>query len=249
MHALQAANLDISSDERTVFSPVGITKYWSGAIRVATPDGIAFAGFLRETFLGLIARFLGKDFFPFGEFIPWLPEAAGQPVAMLRLFNASDIATTYSWGKYRSNQTLAQAKILLKQTISKINKDPRDANAKPKPITDDDIKDFREWDYFPHFDQPQLDRGYYSKFDALQGSRNTYYASGLNGFETVEFAIRAGKDIVDTYFTSSNSTGTSSTASTSVPAASSGTKRLEIVVSSFLVVFACAMGLGLAVLF
>jgi hypothetical protein len=81
MHALEAANLDISADERTVFSPVGITKYWSGAVRVATPDGIALTGFLRETFIGLISQVLGKNFIPPLDFIPWLPEAAGEPVA------------------------------------------------------------------------------------------------------------------------------------------------------------------------
>jgi hypothetical protein len=225
MHALQAANLNLTHDEVTVFSPVGITKYWSGAVRVATPDGFTFAGFLRETFVGLLAQLLGGVNIPFIEFIPWLPEPAGQPVAFLRLENASDIATTYSWGKYRSNQTLASAKALLKQTLSKINKDPRNVTALPVPITDDDIKDFREWDYFPHYDQRQLDQGYYSKFNNLQGNNNTYYASGLNGFETVEFAIRAGIDIVDTYFNPTNtsaSASASASAETAAATASSG---------------------------
>lgn len=246
MHALQAANLDISANEKTVFSPVAITKYWSGAVRVAIPYGFAFAGFLRETFLGLIGRLLGEDIFPFGEFVPFLPEAAGQPVAFLRLFNASDIATTYSWGKYKGNQTIDQARSLLKQTISRLNKDPRNATAKPKQITDDDIKDFREWDYFAHYDGPQLDQGYYAKFNKLQGSKNTYYASGFNGFETVEYAIRAGIDIVDTYFQQSNSSGGNTTGGTSLPGTDSGANpRFGVAASSFVVVLACAVGLGL----
>lgn len=204
MHALQAANLDISSDEQTVFEPVGIINYWSGAVRVATPFQDVMAGFLQETFLALIDKFLNGlglgNIFNFGDFIPWLPKPAGQPVAWIRLFNASNIATTWSWGKYRTNQTLAEAKTLLIDVISKLNKDPADTNAQPVPITDADVMDFRGWDYFPHFDQAQLDQGYYDKFNALQGHQNTYYASGLNGFETVEFAIRAGKDVVDSYF-------------------------------------------------
>ncbi|KAJ7114388.1 hypothetical protein C8R44DRAFT_832939 [Mycena epipterygia] len=134
---------------------VGI-KYWSGAVRVATPNGLAFGGFLRPTLLAL---------------------AAGEPVALLRLFNQSDIATSYSWEKYRSSQTLAEAKTLLEEVISKINKDPRAFGAAPQPVTDAN---------------PQLEAGYYAKFNALQGERNTYYASGLNRFETVEYAIRAG---------------------------------------------------------
>jgi hypothetical protein len=203
MHALQAANLDISPAEKTVFGPVGIIKYWSGAVKVATPFADIFAGFLQETFFTIIDKFLsglGFGDITFGEFIPWLPKAAGQPVAFIRLFNASDVATTWSWGAYKGDQTLAQAKTLLEQVISKINKDPAIASAKPVPITDADVKDFREWDYFPHFDKAQLDQGYYEKFNALQGHQNTYYASGLNGFETVEFAIRAGTDVVNSYF-------------------------------------------------
>lgn len=202
MHALEAANLDIDHDEKTIFDPVGIIQYWSGAVSVATPFGDIFAGFLHKTFLSIVDRFIdefGGDV-TFGEYIPWLPKAAGEPVAYIRLFNDSDAATTWSWGKYKTNQSLAEAKSILKEVLSKFNKDPDDENAKPKPITDADVKDFRQWDYFPHFDRPQLDRGFYAKFNALQGHRNTYYVSGLNGFETVEFAIRAGIDVVDNYF-------------------------------------------------
>jgi hypothetical protein len=245
MHALQVANLDISNDENIVFSPVGTIKYWSGAVRVATPNGDTFAGFLRETFLGLIAQVLGGVTLPFGEFIPWLPEAAGQPVAMVRLFNSSDIGTTWSWGAYQSNQTLAEANTLLKDTLSRINKDPTDTTAIGKPVTDDDVMDFREWDYFPHYDQAQLDQGFYAKFNSLQGSQNTYYVSGLNGFETVEFAIRAGIDVVDTYFSTSNASGTAG--STSKPTSTSGAERnrggLGLAIS-LVVVLACAMGFG-----
>jgi hypothetical protein len=160
MHALQAAHLDISHDESTVFGPVGIIKYWSGAVKVNTPSADIFAGFLQETFFAIIDKFLSGLGFgdtTFAEFIPWLPKATGQPVAFLRLFNVSDIATTWSWGAYRGDQTLTQAKTLLEQVISKLNKDPANASAKPVPITDGDVKDFREWDYFPHFDKAQLD--------------------------------------------------------------------------------------------
>lgn len=213
IHALQAANLDITKNETSIFSPVGIIKYWSGAVRVATPDGIPFAGFLRQTFIGLIDQLLKHDLVPFADFIPWLPEAAGEPVAFLRLFNQSKIATTYSWGKYKSNQTLADAKTLLIQTISRINKDPRNTTATPIPISADDVMDFREWDYFPHYDKAQLDQGYYARLNTLQGVDNTYYVSGLNGFETVEFAIRAGIDIVDNHFTATNSSPSTSSSS------------------------------------
>ena len=201
IHALNAANLDLDQTETAIFSPVGIIKYWSSTTHVNTPYGDMFLGFLNKNLLAIFSNVVkglgGTD--TFREYIPWLPKAAGEPVAYLRIFPESDIATTWSWGEYRSNQTLGEAKSLLKEVLSKINKDPQDPNAKPKPITDADVVDFREWDYFPHFDGQELDQDFYARFNELQGHKSTYYVSGLNGFETVEFAIRAGQDVVDTY--------------------------------------------------
>ena len=128
------------------------------------------------------------------------PDADGEPVAFISLFNTSNIATTWSWAAYRTDETLEQARLLLKRTLSKVNKNPADPNASPVPVTDDDVRAFRKWDYFPHFDSAQLAAGWYGKFDALQGQKKTYFASGLNAFETVEFAVRAGLDVVDSYF-------------------------------------------------
>ncbi|KAF9067224.1 hypothetical protein BDP27DRAFT_1329187, partial [Rhodocollybia butyracea] len=155
MDALNDAHLDVSSTEQSIFSPIGITKYWSGALESALPD------------------------------------ANGEPVAFIRLFNESSVATT-------CNQTLPEGRNLLKSVLSKVNKlHPENSTWPSTPITEADIKEFKEWHYFPHYDKTDLDSGVYARLDSLQGQQNTYYASGLNGFETVEFAIRAGNDIVE----------------------------------------------------
>ena len=206
MDALKAANLDLDQKETKVFSPVGVIKYWSGAVKVTIPYGDIFFGCLSQDFLGVVGEVIQgmiDSQTAFRDYLPALPKAAGYPVGFLRIFEKSDIATTWSWGKYKSNQTLDEAKRLLKELLSKLNKDPRDTKAEPTPITDADVVDFRGWDYFPHFDKAELENGFYAKFNALQGHQKTYYASGLNGFETVEFAIRAGQDVVDTYLLSS----------------------------------------------
>lgn len=174
IRALEAAQLDISSEERAVFSPLVTTKYWSGAVKVVTPHEHSFSA--------------------------WTFEPKGQPSAFTRLFPWSPIATTWSWGKLGSNQTREEARVLLKETISRLNKDPKNATQPAQPITDDDIRAFRGWDYFARYEPKELQNGYYAMFNALQGQKNTYYASGFNGFETVEFAIRAGRDVADTYF-------------------------------------------------
>jgi len=51
----------------------------------------------------------------FRDYLPALPKAEGYPMGFLQLFPQSNIATTWSWGKDRSNQTLGEAKTLLKE--------------------------------------------------------------------------------------------------------------------------------------
>jgi hypothetical protein len=155
---------------------VGTITYFSGAARVKTPFGV----------------FEAESNSPGTP-----PDADGEPVAFLHLWPESEIATTYSWGPYRGTETLEQARDLLKATLSRVEKD---LNAGARGVKGGDVLALRSHDYFPHFDSEQLAAGYYGKFNALQGQRHTYYASGLNMFETVEFAIRAGYDVADSYF-------------------------------------------------
>ncbi|KIY43322.1 hypothetical protein FISHEDRAFT_62782, partial [Fistulina hepatica ATCC 64428] len=126
------------------------------------------------------------------------PIPLGEPAAFVRLFNESNIATTWSWGD--SNTTTDIAHTLLLQTLGRINKDPRDVSETPTPLTGDDVKLFTDQDYFPHFETLDLAAGIYDQYNALQGKNNTYYTSGLNGFELIEFAIRAGQDLVASFF-------------------------------------------------
>ncbi|KAF2805484.1 FAD/NAD(P)-binding domain-containing protein [Mytilinidion resinicola] len=177
LKALEGAHLDISTEEQRAFGPVGVNTYYSGAVRTRTPYGLAFR--IDQT----------------TPFTP--PDADGEPVTLIKISPYSDVATTWSWGAYRVPQTIQQAKELLKCTLSKINKDPRNATDVAVPVTDADVVGFRKWDYFPHYDTEQLVVGAYDKFNALQGKQKTYYASGLNGFETIEFAVRAGYDVAD----------------------------------------------------
>lgn len=96
--------------------------------------------------------------------------------------------------------TTEKAYKLLLETFSKFNRDPRDMTAVKKPVKPDDVLGFTKTDYFPHFDVEQLKNGWYEKYNALQGKQKTYYTSGLNGFETVEFAIRGANDLVESFF-------------------------------------------------
>jgi hypothetical protein len=177
---LEKSGLDITKAEREVFAAVGVHNYFSAAVKAQVPYGVAYIGASTSPVLP--------------------PPNAGEPVALLPLNPASQIATSWSWGPYRQFESTFTARNLLKTTISKINKDPRNVTTMSVPISEQDIKAFRKWDYFPHFDSPQLQGGWYAKLNALQGKKKTYWASGLNGMETVEWAIKAGQDVVDSYF-------------------------------------------------
>ena len=178
--ALQSAGLSLTDDEREVFTPVGINSFYSGAVHMKTPHAMTFGAASTHPMLP--------------------PDPAGEPVVAVKLHDDLEVAITSSWGAYRGNLTKAEAYSRLKSTLSKFNKDPRNATSTAVPITDADVLAFQENDYFPHFDEDELAMGYYEKFEKLQGQRNTYYASGFNMFELVEYAIRAGKDIAKTYF-------------------------------------------------
>ena len=123
------------------------------------------------------------------------PDAAGEPVAFIRLFDDSAVATTWSWAALGSNVSVDAARDLLVQSLRRLDKDPAMAGAASVEVADADVKAFRGEDYFPHFGTEELAGRWHEKFDALQGVNKTYFASGLNGFETVEFAVRAGIDV------------------------------------------------------
>ena len=180
MTALQAANLDISEDEREVFGPVGINSFYSGAVRMSTPHAMTF---------GAASAHPGLP-----------PDATGDPVVCTKLHGDLEVAITSSWGPYRGSLTKDEAYTRLKTTLSQFNRDPRDPSSAAVPITDADVLAFQENEYFPHYDPKQLREGYYGLFERLQGQRKSYYASGFNTFELVEYAIRAGQDIARTYF-------------------------------------------------
>lgn len=177
---LKNAGFDMTAAESAVFTAVGVNNYYSAAVNFRLPYNVSY---------------IGSSVTPA---VP--PPNEGEPVALLDLQPNSRIATSWSWGPYRQFQSEADARNLLQTTLSKINKDPRDMTAMSVAVTNQDIRAFRKWDYFPRFDGPDLKNDAYAKYNALQGQKKTYYASGLNGMETVEWAIRGAQDVATSYF-------------------------------------------------
>ncbi|KAJ8089722.1 hypothetical protein PM082_014990 [Marasmius tenuissimus] len=174
--------MDLSDAERNVFSKVGMTSYISGAVRMPdVPVNITYS------------QLPTRD--------------VGQPILATKCFVESSILTTYSWGPFkaygRSDISLEEARRLLIETYSALDFGPAASGSTGESIRvtikDEDIRDFKEWDYFPRFQPADIADGIYDRYNALQGYKSTYWASGLNSFELVEFALRSGREIVDTY--------------------------------------------------
>lgn len=126
-------------------------------------------------------------------------DAEGQPVFFQIIHPSSHVANVWSWDK-DGKPDAAKVEKLLVETLSKFNKDPASEDEVSKPVTKKDIVGFSgEVDYFPHISSGPLADGWYDRFNEMQGKSRTYYASGLNGFEIVEFPLRAGKDIAESY--------------------------------------------------
>lgn len=176
---LERAGLDITKEEYDVFANVSTIQYYSSAVEFELPFGVSYIANTTSPALP--------------------PPNDGEPVAVLRLNEQSNVSVAWSWGPYEF-QTEDAARRLLIESLSEINKDPRNVNETATPLTDSDVKAFRKWDYFPHFDSQPLRDGAYKKFNRLQGHKKSYWASGLNGMEIVEWAIRGGQDVVESYF-------------------------------------------------
>jgi hypothetical protein len=73
----------------------------------------------------------------------------------------------WSWGPYRQFESKEEAQELLKTTLLEINKDLRNVTVINVLVLVKDIRAFYKWDYFPHFNSPELKNNWYGKFNTL----------------------------------------------------------------------------------
>ncbi|KAL3590849.1 hypothetical protein FPOAC2_13051 [Fusarium poae] len=179
--ALKESGLDLSAAERSLFTQVGVNSYFSSAVHMNK--------------LGhnlTVSQELPDPLTPF--------KAKGQPVYIVPLHPESNIISIYS-ADNPEHPSVSRVKGLLVRDLSKINKDLANPHAVSTKINTVDIRAFSgEIDYFPHLGSEALVDGWYEKFNALQGKDHTYFTSGLNSFELVEYTIRAARDLVATHF-------------------------------------------------
>jgi hypothetical protein len=179
--ALKESGLVLSTAERSLFAPVGVNGYFSSAVRMdKLGDNLT------------VSQALPNPLEPFK------PE--GQPVYLTPLHPESDIVNVYS-ADDPAHPSATRVKGHLLRDLSKINKNLNNAHAQGTKVAASDIRAFSgQIDYFPHVGPKALADGWYKKFNALQGTDHTYFTSGLNSFELVEYTIRAARDLVKQHF-------------------------------------------------
>ncbi|KAF9766569.1 hypothetical protein IL306_001010 [Fusarium sp. DS 682] len=179
--ALKSSGLVLSAAEKTLFAQVGVNGYFSSAVRMnKLGDNLT------------VSQELPNPLDPFK------PE--GQPVYLTPLHPESNIVNVYS-ADDPAHPSVTRVKKHLIHDLSKINKDLGNAYAVSTKLGTADIRAFSgQIDYFPHLGPEALADGWYEKFNHLQGKDNTYFISGLNSFELVEYTIRAARDLVATHF-------------------------------------------------
>ncbi|KAL3441424.1 hypothetical protein BJX65DRAFT_254918 [Aspergillus insuetus] len=181
LSSLETSGLTLSPAEEAVFSAVRTTNYFSAAVRLDTPP-LSFFQIATET--------------PYSS-----PEVAGQPVSVEGQYNTSDISLLYALASH--SQSVEEVAEVTLQTLSRINGDPANDSQEEgtTPVTDRDIKAFRHHPYyFPHFGAEALRGGLYDLFNELQGANRTYFTSGLNRVEHVEYVVVAAREVVQRYF-------------------------------------------------
>ncbi|KAL4778173.1 hypothetical protein BJX76DRAFT_362985 [Aspergillus varians] len=181
INSLQYAGLELSPAESTVFSAVETSNYFAIAVRLDIPRMSSFN-------VASVSPNISADI-------------AGEPVFVQNMYNNSDVAVTYSLALH--SQSTDQVTDISLQSLSRINRDPREAGFNPTPVRESDITALRHYPaHYPHFNATALQEGWYERFSNIQGGNRTYYTSGLNQVEHVEYAIRAARDLVEEHFAS-----------------------------------------------
>lgn len=62
------------------------------------------------------------------------------------------------------------------------------------------IKAHKQWDYFPHVTDTDIQEGFFERMEALQGKKNTYYVGSALAFEWVDAVFGYSKQLVNTKF-------------------------------------------------
>ncbi|XP_042015983.1 uncharacterized protein LOC121763959 [Salvia splendens] len=161
--------IDMDEMETALFSKVQTIDYYTTALKIKRLDHIP------------------EGFYYFDEFMDD-PAAIGNPVAMQRFYQDTDVFLFWSYGNSADIQGTKVTELAI-------------AAAERMGGQIEGVVLQRKFKYFPHISSKDMKDGFYDKLEfLLQGHRNTYFVGGLMAFELTERNSSYAFDLVRKHF-------------------------------------------------
>ncbi|XP_057809111.1 uncharacterized protein LOC131023584 [Salvia miltiorrhiza] len=161
--------IDMDEMETALFSKVETIDYYTTALKIKRLDHIP------------------KGFYYFDEFMED-PATMGNPVAMQRFYQDTDVFLFWSYGNSADIQGPKVAELAI-------------AAAERMGGETEGVILQRKFNYFLHVSSKDMKDGFYDKLEfLLQGHRNTYFVGGLMAFELTERNSSYAFDLVQKHF-------------------------------------------------
>lgn len=129
-----------------------------------------------------------KDFPKGHGYLPgnFTSERSGHPVMWYQRYRDSNLYTFYILGDWKisDSQCLKNIEAVVHRLGGSIQKHLTTAR----------------WKYFPHISPQMMKEGYFDRLEALQGTRQTYYAGELLNFSTVDFSAQYSQKLIERHF-------------------------------------------------
>ncbi|KAL2470487.1 4-coumarate--CoA ligase [Abeliophyllum distichum] len=165
--------LDMSELERELFSKVQTIDYYTTVLKIKGLEHIP------------------KGFYYFDKFMDD-PAAIGNPVAMQRFYEETNIFLFWSYGNSTNIQGSKVEELAMNAVISM-------GGQIEKVVLQ------RRFKYFPHVNSDDMKDGFYNKLEfLLQGQQNTYFVGGLMAFELTERNSNYAMELVRKHFANDN---------------------------------------------
>ncbi|KAF3655908.1 hypothetical protein T459_01515 [Capsicum annuum] len=169
----KSRRIDMNSLEEELFDKVQTIDYYTTVLKITGFDHIPMG------------------FYYFGEFMND-PKAIGNPVAMQRFYNDTNVFLFWSYGNSVDIVGSKVTELLIKVVESM-------GGLVEKVVLQ------RKFKYFPHVNSQDMKEGFYEKVEnQLQGQQNTYYVGGLMAFELTERNASYAMALMRKHFTSNS---------------------------------------------
>ncbi|KAF6158732.1 hypothetical protein GIB67_040246 [Kingdonia uniflora] len=165
--------MDMNKLEKELFSKVETIDYYTTVLKIKGLESIP------------------KGFYYFGDFMED-PTTIGNPVAMQRFYDDTNIFLFWSYG----NSEDIKGPTVIKLAMNVVKNMGGEV---------EEVVLQRRFKYFPHVNSEDMKAGFYDKLESeLQGLQNTYYVGGLMAFELTERNSSYAMALVLKHFASDN---------------------------------------------